>query len=141
MKKTFAVVTCLCSLFLVSCGSTNVPQEENNIEAPAPEDNEKADTDLPSEDEESASEDTAESTEGETEVPEGPTEPTEPTEPTDPSETETTITKDPYDCTYDGKDRIIKFGNIDILWGTAEELEETDNSLTTEVVIDNSTSE
>lgn len=70
MKKTFAVVTCLCSLFLVSCGSTNVPQEENNIEAPAPEDNEKADTDLPSEDEESASEDTAESTEGETEVPE-----------------------------------------------------------------------
>lgn len=77
---------------------------------------------------------------GETEVPEKPTEPTEPTEPTDPSESETTITKDPYDCVYDGKDRIIKFGNIDILWGTAKELEETDDSLTTDVVIDNSTS-
>ena len=75
---------------------------------------------------------------GETKVPEKPTEPTEPTEPTDPSEPETTITKDPYECAYDSKDRIIKFGNIEIVWGTAAELSNTNETLSETVVIDNS---
>ena len=75
---------------------------------------------------------------GETEVPEEPTKPTEPTEPTDPSEPETTISEDPYDCTYDDNGHIIKFGNIDIVWGTAEELSEINDSLTNTIIIDNS---
>ena len=75
---------------------------------------------------------------GETEVPEEPTKPTEPAEPTDPSEPETTISEDPYDCTYDDNGHIIKFGNIDIVWGTAEELGNTNETLSETVVIDNS---
>ena len=72
------------------------------------------------------------------EVPEKPTEPTEPTEPTDPSKPETTISEDPYDCKYDSNGHIIKFGNIDIVWGTAEELDNTNDALSETVVIDNS---
>ena len=75
---------------------------------------------------------------GETEVPEEPTKPTEPTEPTDPSEPETTISEDPYDCTYDDNGHIIKFGNIDIVWGTEDELGNTNEALSETVVINNS---
>ena len=78
---------------------------------------------------------------GETEVPVEPTEPTEPiepTEPTNPSEPETTISEDPYDCEYDSDGHIIKFGNIDIVWGTEDELGNTNEALSETVVINNS---
>lgn len=34
MKKTLLVFSCICSLFLVSCASKNIPQDENILQAP-----------------------------------------------------------------------------------------------------------
>ncbi len=34
MKKTLLVFSCICSLFLVSCASKNIPQEEDSLQAP-----------------------------------------------------------------------------------------------------------
>lgn len=42
MKKTFLVISSICSLFFISCASKNIPQEEEVIEAP--EKTEEADT-------------------------------------------------------------------------------------------------
>lgn len=34
MKKTLLVFSCICSIFLVSCASKNIPQDENILQAP-----------------------------------------------------------------------------------------------------------
>ena len=48
------------------------------------------------------------------------------------------ITEDPYNCEYDADGHIIKFGNIDIVWGTEDELGNTNEALSETVVINNS---